>query len=54
MENLSKGGITGTVADSRLIFTKALEIKATGVILVHNHPSGSVKPSTQDIELTKK
>jgi DNA repair protein RadC len=54
MENLSKGGITGTVADSRLIFTRALELKSTGIILVHNHPSGSVKPSNQDIDLTKK
>lgn len=54
MINISKGGITGTVADSRLIFTRALELKSTGIILVHNHPSGSLKPSSQDIDLTKK
>jgi DNA repair protein RadC len=54
IENISKGGITGTVADSRLIFTRALDLKSTGIILVHNHPSGSVKPSSQDIDLTKK
>jgi DNA repair protein RadC len=54
MQNISKGGITGTVADSRMIFTRALELKSTGVILVHNHPSGSIRPSVQDIELTKR
>jgi DNA repair protein RadC len=54
IENISKGGITGTVADSRIIFTRAMELKSTGIILVHNHPSGSLKPSSQDIDLTKK
>lgn len=54
VENISKGGITGTVADPRLIFSRALDIKACGVILVHNHPSGSTRPSNQDLELTKK
>lgn len=53
VENISKGGITGTVADPRLIFSRALDIKACGVILVHNHPSGSTRPSNQDLELTK-
>ncbi len=51
---LSKGGITGTVADIRLILSVALKIAATSIILAHNHPSGSVRPSGTDIELTHK
>jgi DNA repair protein RadC len=51
---MSKGGITGTLVDSRLVFKRALEISATGIILSHNHPSGSIKPSSSDISLTKK
>lgn len=51
---LSTGGITGTVADTRLILSVALKVGATGIILCHNHPSGNLKPSYQDIELTKK
>ena len=51
---ISKGGITGTVADPRLIFKMALEDSACGLILVHNHPSLSLKPSQADIDLTKK
>jgi DNA repair protein RadC len=53
-KRISEGGVTGTVADSRIIFKFALEELATGVILVHNHPSGNLKPSQQDIDLTKK
>lgn len=53
-ERFSKGGLTGTVADSRIIFMKALEIKATGMILAHNHPSGNCRPSEKDIELTQR
>ena len=53
-ENISKGGITGTIADSKIIFKHAVELLATGVILCHNHPSGSVNPSQADISLTKK
>ena len=52
--NLSSGGITGTVADPRLIFTAALKVNAVSLILSHNHPSGSVKPSKADEELTVK
>ncbi len=52
--NLSKGGITGTLVDSRLVFKKAIEFSATGIILCHNHPSGTLKPSNSDINLTKK
>ena len=50
---LSKGGITGTVVDSRLIFAVALKCNATGIILCHNHPSGNLKPSDNDITLTR-
>lgn len=53
-EIISVGGITGTVADPRIIFKKALEEEATGLILFHNHPSGSLKPSKADEELTEK
>ncbi|MCB0456947.1 MAG: DNA repair protein RadC [Flavobacteriaceae bacterium] len=51
---LSKGGITGTVVDSRLAFKNALQLGAVAVILAHNHPSGTLKPSQADIQLTKK
>lgn len=54
LEFFSRGGLTGTVADSRMIFQKALALRATGLILVHNHPSGNCKPSEQDIALTKR
>jgi len=50
---LSRGGITGTVVDSRLIFAVALKCNATGIILCHNHPSGNLKPSDTDISLTR-
>ena len=51
---MSKGGITGTLVDTRLIFKRALELAATGLILCHNHPSGTLKPSASDINLTNK
>ncbi|UII23461.1 RadC family protein [Fulvivirga ligni] len=51
---ISSGGVTGTVADPKIIFKSALEELACGIILVHNHPSGNLKPSQQDIHLTKK
>ncbi|WP_125722306.1 RadC family protein [Flavobacterium ustbae] len=51
---LSKGGITGTAVDVRLIFKLALENGATGLILCHNHPSGSLLPSEADKQITKK
>lgn len=51
---LSKGGITGTVVDVRLIFKTALEHNATSVILCHNHPSGKLLASDADREITKK
>lgn len=51
---ISSGGISGTVADPRLIFKTALDLYASSIILVHNHPSGAVKPSQADISLTRK
>ncbi len=51
---ISTGGLTGTVADPRVIIKKALDENATRIILSHNHPSGSTKPSEADIKLTKK
>ena len=51
---VSLGGITGTVADVRLILSVALKVVATSIMLCHNHPSGSLKPSKPDIELTSK
>ncbi|MDQ3143224.1 MAG: DNA repair protein RadC [Bacteroidota bacterium] len=53
-ENISSGGISGTVVDVRMVFRRALDLQATGIVLSHNHPSGNIKPSTQDIELTNK
>jgi len=50
----SSGGITGTVADPRLILVTALKSLSVGLILGHNHPSGSLKPSKADEELTAK
>jgi len=50
----SSGGITATVADPRLIITAALKSNCTAMMLFHNHPSGSVKPSRQDEEITNK
>ncbi|HEX9980829.1 MAG TPA: DNA repair protein RadC [Flavobacterium sp.] len=51
---LSKGGITGTVVDVRLAFKIALEHGATAIILTHNHPSGTLKASDADRQITKK
>jgi DNA repair protein RadC len=53
-ECISKGGLTGTVADMRIILRKALYSKATAMIVAHNHPSGSTQPSDADIRLTRK
>ncbi len=51
---LSKGGITATLVDVRLLFKKAIEISAVAIIICHNHPSGKIEPSSQDKVLTKK
>ncbi|MEM1338275.1 MAG: DNA repair protein RadC [Bacteroidota bacterium] len=53
-EQLSKGGITGTLVDIRLVLKQALERGAVGLILAHNHPSGALKPSNADKQITKK
>lgn len=53
-QNLSKGGITGTVADIRLMLSVALESLASGIIVAHNHPSGNIRPSQSDLQLTRK
>ena len=51
---LSKGGITGTLVDVRLVLKTALEVGATGLILAHNHPSGTLLPSEADKNITQK
>jgi DNA repair protein RadC len=51
---VSTGGMTGTVADPRIILAAALKLGACGMVLAHNHPSGSTKPSKADEDLTKK
>jgi DNA repair protein RadC len=51
---ISVGGTAGTIADPKVIFVSALKCNASSVILVHNHPSGNLKPSQADIELTRK
>ncbi|MBC6999742.1 DNA repair protein RadC [Cytophaga sp. FL35] len=51
---LSKGGLTGTLVDVRIVMKQALELGAVGLILAHNHPSGTLRPSTQDKSITQK
>lgn len=51
---ISVGGVSGTVADPKLIFQHALMANASSIILLHNHPSGNTSPSEADIHLTKK
>lgn len=51
---ISEGGLTGTVADPKVIFKHALDNSASSIILAHNHPSNNLKPSQNDIDLTKK
>ncbi len=53
-EIISKGGMTSTIVDPRIVFKKAFEVEATSVVLCHNHPSGSLKPSKMDEEITAK
>ncbi|MDP1727314.1 MAG: DNA repair protein RadC [Bacteroidota bacterium] len=52
--NISIGGVSGTVADPKIIFKHAIDAMASGIVLCHNHPSGSCTPSAQDIQLTRK
>lgn len=51
---ISSGGVSGTIVDAKVLFRKALEGNAVSIILGHNHPSGNLKPSQADIDLTKK
>ncbi len=51
---IGRGGVHGTVADPKVIFKHCLEVLACGVILFHNHPSGQLRPSESDIQLTRK
>ncbi|MDG1527744.1 MAG: DNA repair protein RadC [Polaribacter sp.] len=53
-KQLSKGGITATMVDVRLLFKKAVELAIVGIIVCHNHPSGKIKPSKSDELLTQK
>lgn len=53
-ELISRGGISGTVADSKLILKSCIENLASSIIVAHNHPSGNLKPSKEDISLTEK
>ncbi|PHR47702.1 MAG: hypothetical protein COA32_07025 [Fluviicola sp.] len=53
-ELISKGGRSGTIADGKIIFKSLIEMKASACILSHNHPSGNLKPSQQDIDLTER
>ena len=53
-KRISEGGVSGTVADPKIIFKLAVDELASGIIVVHNHPSGNLKPSESDINLTRK
>lgn len=53
-ELISKGGLAGTIADPKIIFNIALQHNAAYIFMMHNHPSGNLKPSQEDIDLTKR
>lgn len=53
-QNVSKGGVSGTVVDPKVVFKMAVQFPASGIILAHNHPSGNLKPSQADHQLTRK
>jgi DNA repair protein RadC len=53
-ELISEGGVSGTVADPKVIYKRALDKLASSIILVHNHPSGNLTPSQADLQLTRK
>lgn len=52
-EFISKGGIAGTVVDLRMVLSSAIQLKCSGLVLCHNHPSGNLRPSEADVNLTK-
>ena len=51
---ISKGGLTATIVDIRLVFKRALELASVAIVVCHNHPSGKLQPSTADAQLTQK
>ncbi|MEM9921563.1 MAG: DNA repair protein RadC [Bacteroidota bacterium] len=53
-EQISAGGVSGTVVDGKMVFQKAIHQLASAIILCHNHPSGNLKPSRADIDITRK
>lgn len=53
-QNISKGGVSGTVVDPKVVFKMAVQFPASGIILAHNHPSGNLRPSQADHQLTRK
>lgn len=53
-QKVSTGGMTGVAVDVRVVIRQALGYNATGIVLAHNHPSGNVRPSEQDVKLTEK
>lgn len=53
-QNVSKGGVSGTVVDPKVVFKMAVQFPASAIILAHNHPSGNLKPSQADHQLTRK
>lgn len=54
ISEISKGGMSGTVVDLKLVFAIALKACATAIVLVHNHPSGGLRPSSADLTITKR
>jgi len=54
IETISTGGVAGTIVDPKIIFKKALDEQSSSIILSHNHPSGNLKPSQADLDITKK
>jgi DNA repair protein RadC len=52
--SISKGGISGTVTDVRIILQYAIEANASGIIICHNHPGGNIQPSESDLKITRK
>jgi DNA repair protein RadC len=54
VDKLSSGGTAGVIVDSKVVFTIALKLTGHSIILAHNHPSGNLKPSNEDIEVTRK
>jgi len=54
VDKLSSGGTAGVIVDTKVVFTIALKLTGHSIILAHNHPSGNLKPSNEDIEVTRK